>query len=86
MGTFIGLIMPFAVMFGIMYLLLIRPQNKREAKRILVVNSLEKGDRIRTFGGIIGNVTAINENSLVIRSASSEFEILKESVANKLDI
>ncbi len=85
MGTFLALILPFVFMFGIMYLLLIRPQNKKEAKRLSMVQSVEKGDRIRTFGGVVGNITAVNDDSFVIRTASSEIEILKEAVASKLE-
>lgn len=86
MTGILALILPFIVMFGIMYLLLIRPQNKKEANRVSLVESLEKGDRIRTFGGIVGNVTAINDKSFVIRTASSEIEILKEAVASKVEL
>ncbi len=85
MNILMGLILPRGIMFGIMYLLLIRPQNKREAERRNTVNELAKGDKIRTFGGIVGNVTAINDGSLVIRSGSSEIEILKEAVASTID-
>ncbi|WOO89228.1 preprotein translocase subunit YajC [Mollicutes bacterium LVI A0078] len=85
MQLIFGLVIPFAFMFGVMYLLLIRPQNKRESARVTLVESLEKGDRIRTFGGIVGSITAINETSVVIRTGSSEIEILKEAVASKLD-
>ncbi len=85
MNILIGLILPMGIMFGIMYLLLIRPQNKREAERRNTVNELAKGDKIRTFGGIVGNVTAINDGSLVIRTGSSEIEILKEAVASTID-
>lgn len=85
MAGILALILPFIFMFGIMYLLLIRPQNKREQKRVSLVDSLEKGDRIRTFGGIVGNITAINEGSFVIRTASSEIEILREAVAGKVE-
>ncbi len=85
MQLIFGLVIPFAFMFGVMYLLLIRPQNKRESARVSLVESLEKGDRIKTFGGIVGAVTAINDTSVVIRTGSSEIEILKEAVASKLD-
>lgn len=86
MGNLIALFLPFIFMFGIMYLLLIRPQKKKEQARVSLVDSLEKGDRIRTFGGIVGNVTAVNEKSFVIRTASSDIEILKEAVAAKMEI
>lgn len=86
MQLLIGLVLPFAVMFGIMYLLLIRPQNKKEQARQNTVNSLEKGDRVRTFGGVVGNITAINETTFVVRTASSEIELLKEAIAGKVEI
>lgn len=85
MQGILGLIISFAVMFGVMYLLLIRPQNKKEANRQSLVAALEKGERIRTFGGIVGTITAVNEGSFIIRTGSSEIEILKEAVANKLE-
>lgn len=85
MTAILTLVLPFIFMFGIMYLLLIRPQNKKEQKRVSLVQSLEKGDRIRTFGGIVGNITAVNEGSFVIRTAASEIEILKEAVAGKVE-
>lgn len=85
MASLLALILPFVFMFGIMYLLLIRPQKKKENERLSLVSTLEKGTRIRTFGGIVGNITAVNEGSFVIRTGSSEIEILKEAVANKLE-
>lgn len=85
MTDILRLIVPFAVMFGIMYFLLIRPQNKKEAERKSLVAALEKGERIRTFGGIIGTITAVNEGSFVIRTGASDIEILKEAVASKLE-
>lgn len=83
MQNFLALILPFIFMFGILYFLMIRPQNKREAKRLEVVNALQKGDHIKTFGGIIGVVSAVNDKSIFIRTGSSEIEIGKESIALK---
>lgn len=85
MGSLIALFLPFIFMCGIMYLLLIRPQKKKEQNRINLVESLVKGDRIRTFGGIVGNIKAINERSFIVHSGASDIEILKEAVAAKVE-
>lgn len=86
MAGILQLTLPFILMFGVMYLLLIRPQNKKEANRKNLVAQLQTGERVRTFGGIIGTITAVNETSFVIRTGSSEIEIFKEAVASKLEI
>lgn len=85
MGNILALTLPFIVMFGVMYLFFIRPQNKREAARKSLVEALAKGDRVRTIGGIVGSVSATNDTTIVIRSGSSEIEVLKEAVATKLE-
>ncbi|WOO87471.1 preprotein translocase subunit YajC [Mollicutes bacterium LVI A0039] len=85
MTLILSLVVPFVFMFGIMYLFLIRPQNKREAQRKSLVDSLQKGDRVRSVGGIVGSVTSVNDTTIVIRSGSGDIELLKESIANKLE-
>ncbi len=85
MQVFLTLILPFVIMFGIMYLLLIRPQNKKEQRRHEVVNSLQTGDQIRTFGGVIGTIKAINDNSFIVHSGNADVELLKEAIADKIE-
>jgi len=49
---FLGSIIPFILMFLIMYLLIIRPQRKQQKDFDLMIENLKKGDRILTRGGI----------------------------------
>ncbi len=85
MVYFITLILPLIFTFGLMYLIMIRPQKKKDDKRRQLINDLNKGTRVRTFSGIVGTVSAINENTVVIRSASSDFEILKDGIADVIE-
>lgn len=49
------------IIFGIMYFLLIRPQQKKLKDHQAMVAALRRGDRVVTQGGILGKVTAVNE-------------------------
>ena len=53
-GGFFGTIIPFLLMFLIMYFIVIRPQTKKQKEFDLMINNLKKGDRILTRGGIYG--------------------------------
>ena len=49
--------LPFILILGIMYLLMIRPQAKRQKEKQKMLEALKKGDRIVTIGGIHGTVS-----------------------------
>ena len=50
-------ILPFILIFAVMYFLMIRPQQKRQKEHQAMLNSVSKGDMIQTSGGLIGKVT-----------------------------
>ena len=79
--------MPFVVVLGVMYFMLISPQKKREKKMQDMRNGLEIGDGVVTAGGIIGRVISIKEDTLVIESASSKMRIKRWAISEveKLD-
>ena len=55
------------LIFGVMYFLMIRPQQKRERERRNMLGSLAKGDNVITTGGICGSVVGITEDRVVLR-------------------
>jgi len=57
----LGQIIPLILIFGIMYLLLIRPQQRKLKEHKAMVEALRKGDQIITQGGLIGKVTRVGE-------------------------
>ena len=79
--------MPFVVVLGVMYFMLISPQKKREKRMQDMRNTLEIGDGVITAGGIVGRVISIKEDTLVIESASSKLRIKRWAVSEveKLD-
>ena len=62
-------LLPILVLFGIMYFLMIRPQQQQQKKRNEMLNAMKKGDRIVTIGGIHGTITEIDEKTVVVRIA-----------------
>ena len=55
-------ILPFILIFVIMYFLLIRPQQKKVKEHRSMVEALRRGDQVVTQGGIIGKVTHVRED------------------------
>ncbi|HUS59594.1 MAG TPA: preprotein translocase subunit YajC [Planctomycetota bacterium] len=57
-----------AIMFGIMYFMLIRPQKKKEKNRVDMLSRLKKDDKVVTIGGMIGVIQSINDREVVLRT------------------
>ncbi len=80
-GGFGGLV-PIILMFVIFYFLLIRPQQKRNKEHKEMINTLKKGDRIITSGGIYGRITGIEDNALQLEIADRvRIKIVRSNVA-----
>ena len=79
--------MPFIIVLGVMYFMLISPQKKREKKLQELRNTLEIGDGVVTAGGIVGRVISIKEDTVVVESASSKIRVKRWAISDveKLD-
>ena len=62
---------PTILMFGaiilVMWLFMIRPQRKQQKEMQEFRNSLKKGDKVVTVGGIYGEIVEVNEKTVLIR-------------------
>lgn len=58
-GSFLIQLMPFIMILGIMYFLIIRPQQKRLKEHRDMIGSIKRGDTVITSGGIVGKVTRL---------------------------
>ena len=58
-----GQFLPIVLIFGVFYFLLIRPQQQKAKELKLALNSIKRGDRVVTGGGIVGTVQAVRDNS-----------------------
>ena len=82
MGGLLGGLMPFLLIFGVFYFLIILPQRKRQKALSDMVAALKPGDKVITSGGIYATVKQVKEKSLLVMSADkSLLEISRASVA-----
>jgi preprotein translocase subunit YajC len=75
-----------AVMFGIFYFLLIRPQQKRQREVDDLLKALKKGDKVRTTGGIKGEIVEITEAEVQLLIADKvKINILRSHIASRVE-
>ena len=65
MESGIGQFIPLILIFVIFYFFLIRPQQKKVKEHRTMVESLKKGDKVVTSGGITGTITRVIDNDKV---------------------
>jgi preprotein translocase subunit YajC len=81
-GGGFGFLIPMLLVFGVFYLLLIRPQQKKQRQLQAQIADLKAGDKIVTTGGVIGTITAVKDTSFMVRSGEkSILEIARSAVA-----
>ena len=72
-------------MFVFMYLLLIRPQQKRAKDHKNLLNALKKGDEVVTNGGVIGKIIAVDESFAEIEVSSGvSMKVQKQGINQKM--
>ena len=71
----IGAFLPLILIFGVFYILLIRPQQKKVKQHREMLNNLKKGDKIVTSGGIIGKINKVSDTKELQVEISENVEI-----------
>jgi len=70
-GSMASSLIMLALMFGIFYFFLIRPQQAQQKKRREMLDSLRKGNTVVTIGGLYGQVVEVKDDSLIIQIADN---------------
>lgn len=71
MESILSSIVPFLLIIVIFYFLILRPQQKKQKERAALLESLKKGDKIITAGGIFGTIEGIEDKILLIKIAEN---------------
>ena len=71
----IGAFLPLILIFGVFYILLIRPQQKKVKQHSEMLKNLRRGDKIITSGGIIGTINKVADNRELNVEVSENVEI-----------
>lgn len=76
MGAGLGSsILMIAIMFGVFYFLLIRPENKRKKEAEQTRKDTKVGDQVTTIGGIIGTVVSVKDDKFVMETSADQVRI-----------
>ena len=74
---------PLLLIIAVFYVLVIRPQQKRQRQLQETIASLRINDKVITNGGIIGVITAVRDSSFIIRSADKTIlEVARTAIAD----
>ena len=80
-------VLMYAGILGIFYLLLIRPQRKKEKETQEMRKNLKEGDEILTIGGIYGKILNIKDDSVTIEIGADKvkLKIAKWAIGRKIE-
>ncbi|WP_446745302.1 preprotein translocase subunit YajC [Silvibacterium acidisoli] len=76
--------LPFVLIIGVFYLLMIRPNQKRQQQWQSMLNNLKPGDKVTTTGGIRGTILTIKDDAIQLRVAPDniKLEVIKSAIAS----
>ncbi|MFW6238937.1 MAG: preprotein translocase subunit YajC [Halanaerobiales bacterium] len=82
MQEILSLVVPLAIIFGIFWFLIIRPQRKQQEEHEEMLANLEVGDQIITIGGIKGKVVKIQEENVRLRiAADTDINVVNRAIS-----
>ncbi len=82
----INTVLPFFLMGGIFYFMILKPQKKEQQRRQNMLNSLRKGDKIITIGGIYGTISDLSEKTVTVEVAENvEMVMVRSAVSSFQD-
>ena len=86
MDQIVQLAFPFVLMIGMFYLVVFLPESKRKKKYNSMLNDLKVNDEVMTRGGIIGKVTSIQEDHILLQTGPdrARLKVSKNGIANVL--
>lgn len=77
-----SMLVPFALMFAVMYFLMIRPQQKRMKEQQNMINALKDGDEVLTSSGFLGTVKGISDRVVTLEvDRNVQIKMLKSQIA-----
>jgi preprotein translocase subunit YajC len=82
-GGFLGFL-PIVLLIPVLYMVMIRPQQKRQKQWQQMLSSIKAGDRVTTAGGIRGIILSIKDDAIIIRVAPDnlKLEVAKNAIAS----
>jgi preprotein translocase subunit YajC len=70
-GSLVSTLIMFALIIGIFYFMILRPQQKRAKERTKMLGAVKKGDKIITASGVHGTVAGLDEKTVLLQVADN---------------
>jgi preprotein translocase subunit YajC len=77
-------ILPFLLMFVVIYFFMIRPQQAKAKKEKQFENGLKIGDKIVTKSGLHGKVSELAETTVIIETMSGKLKMERSAISNEM--
>ena len=82
LGGLGSLVVPLALMFGIMYFLVILPQSRQRKKVQAMLSAIKNGDKVVTTSGIYGTINGIDGDTIILKIADNvKIRIARAAIA-----
>ncbi|HHT42349.1 MAG TPA: preprotein translocase subunit YajC [Firmicutes bacterium] len=82
-GGIIPMLLPIILLGAMFYFMLWRPQQKQQKERKAMLDSLKKGDKVVTIGGIHGELTALKEDYVTLKVADKvEIKLSRSGISH----
>lgn len=81
--SIVGMVLPFVAIFVVFYFLLIRPNQRQQARHREMLQNLKNGDRVVTSGGLHGTIVGLRDEYILLRVPpdSVKLEVQRSAVA-----
>ena len=73
---------PLFLIFAVFYFILIRPQQQRQKQLKSMIESVSKGDRVITSGGLVGTVWAVKDDTVVVQVGDTRLDFVKSAIVS----
>jgi len=85
-ASIVPTLITFGLVFVIFYFLIIRPQNKKQKETKKMLESLKKGDKVVSIGGIRGTIQAIKDDTVVVKvDTNTKMTFSRSAISNVVE-
>ena len=78
----LSMLVPMVLMFIIMYVILIKPQQRKQKQHEEMIKKLKSGDKVVTNGGIHGTIAAVKDHTVLVKIADNvKIEVNRASIS-----
>ena len=81
-GAYVNFFIPLVLMFGVFWILVFRPQQRRVKEHQATIDAVKKGDEVITGGGIRGRISKVNDDEVEVEIAQGvKIRVIKSTIS-----